>query len=414
MTDHKPEQNDTSPSPTPEGDRRRAQPVLVVRYSEIGLKGGNRRLFEKALAANLKHALKPIDHGPVERPRGRIIVRGPSDPEEAALKAAEVFGVASVSPGLSVAPIPEVISRVAHDLVREALARRVGRDTVTFRVTSRRTDKTFPHSSMEYSSLLGGELLLAFPRLAVDLRTPDLTVGVEVRADEALVFCRRFDGPGGIPIGTMGKVVSLLSGGIDSPVASWLAMKRGARVLFITFNSYPFTSEASQKKTESLVQRLAHFQRGAPLFVVPFTDIQVAIKKACPEQLRTILYRRMMFRLAGRLAGSEGALALVTGESLGQVASQTLENIGVIAEPAGFPVLRPLICFDKTEAITLARRIGTYDISIQPFPDSCTVFQPRKPKIRATLEETERAEEALDVDALLSEAFDGVEKKIFY
>jgi thiamine biosynthesis protein ThiI len=266
---------------------------------------------------------------------------------------------------------------------------------------------------MEFSASLGAALIREFPRLKVDLHTPRLTLGVEVRREEALVYARRLKGPGGIPVGTMGSAVVLLSGGIDSPVAAWLTMKRGTRALFMTFHSYPFLSEASLGKVEELVKRLARFQNGAALFVTPFADIQVAVKKDCPEPLRTVLYRRMMVRLACRLARREGALALVTGESVGQVASQTLENIRAIGAVAEFPVLRPLIGFDKTESIDLARRIGTYDISIQPYPDCCTVFQPRHPRIRSTLAEVEEAEEALAVDALVDEAFAGVEQRIF-
>jgi len=387
--------------------------ALVVRYSEIGLKGGNRREFEKALAANLKHALRGLDHGPVERPRGRIVVRSPADPDRCAAAAAEVFGVASVSPAVSCAPEAGAIERTARMLAEQALDRIPGDGAVPFRVESRRSDKSFRPTSMELSAHLGGVLLEGFPRLVVDLHGPRITLGVEVRREEALLFIRSLEGPGGLPVGTMGNAVALLSGGIDSPVASWLTMKRGTRVIFMTFHSYPFISEASLDKVKNLVRRLAHFQHGAVLYVTPFTDIQVAIKRECPEPLRTVLYRRMMMRLASRLARSEGALALVTGESVGQVASQTLENINAIGAAADYPILRPLIAFDKTESIDLARRIDTYDISILPFPDCCTVFQPRHPRIKSTLAEVEEAEKALAVDALLDEAFAGLERKTF-
>ncbi len=389
------------------------EPVIVIRYSEIGLKGRNRPEFEKALVSNVKHALRGQQHGPVERPHGRLVVRDPADPARAAAAIAQVFGVASVSPGISVDADLETIFRHAPRLIEEALALFAGNDEVPFRVTCQRSHKAFEHTSMDVASRLGAELLQSFGRLKVDLNNPSLTFGVEIRRSEALLFSRRIEGPGGMPVGCLGSAVTLLSGGIDSPVAAWLAMKRGARMLFINYHSYPFISARSLTKVEELVQCLARFQRGAALFVAPFADIQVAIKKACPEPLRTVLYRRMMVRLANRLATREGALALVTGESLGQVASQTLENIRCIGAVADYPVLSPLISYDKTEIIALARRIGTYDISIQPHPDCCTVFQPRKPKIAASIDEVERAETALDVESLVSAAFDGLEKKVF-
>jgi len=389
-------------------------PVLVVRYAEVGLKGGNRALFEKALVSNLKRALKGFDHGPVERPRGRIIVRSPAEPERVAAAAAKVFGIISVSPGVTTAPDVSSITTAARALFGSDLDGLPRGMTRTFRVQSRRSDKRFPMTSMELSAHLGGILLESFKGLSVDLHAPQMTLGVEVRDTEALLFCRSLAGPGGIPVGTMGRAVVLLSGGIDSPVAAWLTMKRGARAVFIAYHSYPFLSPASLDKVEALVKRLARYQHGADLFVIPFAETQVAIKQACPEPLRTVLYRRMMFRLANMLAAREGALALVTGESLGQVASQTLENIRCIGEVAELPVLRPLICYDKTESIDLARRIGTYEISIQPYPDCCTLFQPRKPRIKASLEEVQRAEADLDVDGLVAAAFDGVERKSFF
>ena len=389
------------------------KPVIVIRYSEIGLKGRNRPDFEKALVANVKHALRGQQHGPVEHPHGRLVVRDPADPPKAAAATAEVFGVASVSPGVSVAADLDTISRQAPHLVEDALAQCTGEGDVPFRVTCQRSDKSFCHNSMEVASRLGAELLGSFQRLKVDLKNPRITLGVEIRRDEALLFSRRIEGPGGMPVGSLGNAVTLLSGGIDSPVAAWLAMKRGARMLFINYHSYPFISGASLTKVEGLVQRLAHFQRGAALFVAPFADIQVAIKQACPEPLRTVLYRRMMVRLANRLAARAGAHARVTGASHGPLASQPLENIRCIGAVADYPVLSPLISFDKTEIIALARKIGTYDISIQPFPDCCTVFQPRNPRIAASLEEVEAAERALDVESLVTAAFDGLEKKVF-
>ncbi len=384
-------------------------PVLIVRYSEIGLKGGNRSFFEKALVANLKHALRKEGHGPVERPHGRIIVRRPDDPEKAAAAAAEVFGVSSVSAGKSTGIDLDEITGAALVLIGEALDRISGSDRVPFRVESRRSDKSFPLNSMELSARIGASCLEAHNRLKVDLNEPAVTLGVEIRKDEAIVYSHRIEGPGGLPVGTAGKAVVLLSGGIDSPVAAWMTMKRGTRVVCINYHSYPFLPEESRIKVERIAKELSRFQRGLAVFFAPFADIQVAIKKECPEPLRTVLYRRMMLRLAERLALREGALAVVTGESLGQVASQTLENIRTIGGATRFPILRPLIGFDKTETIARARLIGTYDISIEPHPDCCTVFQPKKPKIKTTLEEAELAEKALDIDRLVGESFAGLD-----
>ncbi len=388
-------------------------PVVVVRYSEIGLKGGNRRDFEKLLVRNLKHVLKDLPHGPVERPRGRVVVRDPGDPAALARAAASVFGVASVSPALSTEQTIDEIVDASRVVLGDFMAENPGDSLLPFRVSGRRSEKRFPLNSMELERLLGGKMLPLFPRLKVDLSRPEVVLGVEVREKEALVFCRQIEGPGGLPVGSQGTAVALLSGGIDSPVAAWMTMKRGTRVIFMNYHSYPFISEASRTKVEKIARSLGRFQRGTLLVIAPFAPIQVAIKKECPEQLRTILYRRMMIRLAERLAEREGALALVTGESLGQVASQTLENIRAIGEAAALPLLRPLIGFDKSETIDLARRIGTYDISIEPYPDCCTVFQPRKPKIKATLEEVERAEEALDIEGLVDESFSSLDEERF-
>jgi thiamine biosynthesis protein ThiI len=379
---------------------------IVVRYGEIGIKGGNRSDFEKALAGNVKHALSGFERGPVERPRGRVVVRDIEKPRKALEVVTRLPGVISASVAKRTRPEMEALIETAFALMKD----RVGEEETTFKVDTVRSDKRFPMKSMEVSARLGGEMIQRLPQLKARMTDPEVLLRVEIRAGEALLSAHHAPGPGGLPVGSTGKVVVLLSGGIDSPVAAYLSMKRGARCVFLNFHSYPFIPEASLDKIQALVRALGAYQGRSLLCVVPFTEIQVAIKKACPEELRTLLYRRMMMRLADRTAEETGALAVVTGECLGQVASQTLENIRCIGSASSLPVLRPLIGFDKTETVALAERIGTYPISIRPEPDCCTVFQPRKPRIRGRLEEMARAEEKLDVDALVEEAFARIDR----
>jgi thiamine biosynthesis protein ThiI len=248
-------------------------------------------------------------------------------------------------------------------------------------------------------------------RLLVDLSRPELELEVDLRPHAAYVFATRLPGPGGLPVGTLGKGVCLLSGGIDSPVAAWMCMKRGCAVVFVSFHSFPYIGEASRRKIEHLVERLARFQPRSRLYSVPFTDVQTAIRDTAPEGYRTVLYRRQMQRIAARIARREKAGCLITGESLGQVASQTMENLTCIGAASDLPVLRPLIGFDKQETIDLARRIGTYDTSIVPEPDCCTVFMPKRPVIRGRIDRCEEAEAALPLDELLTAAVEGAERK---
>ncbi|MHC4944103.1 MAG: tRNA uracil 4-sulfurtransferase ThiI [Planctomycetota bacterium] len=382
---------------------------ILIRYGEIGLKGKNRPEFEKCLATNLKQALRSLEHGPVERPHGRIVVRDVARPITAHRIATRIPGVMSASVALRTDKEMESLFQGAVRLLEEALDTRPGEDRILFKVETTRSSKKFPLNSMELSAQLGGRLIERFPRLKARMKDPDLLLLVEVRAEEVLLSTLHGKGPGGLPVGSTGKVMVLLSGGIDSPVAAYMAMKRGARAYYINFHSYPFIPEASLDKTKALVKALSRFQGPSMLYVAPFSEIQVNVKKACPEELRTILYRRMMMRLAEKTALQEGALAIVTGESLGQVASQTLENIGCIGSATSLPVLRPLIGMDKTESVALAEVIGTYPISILPQPDCCTVFQPRRPKIRARLDDVEAAEALLDVEGLVEESFAGIE-----
>lgn len=383
--------------------------LALVRYGELALKGRNRGQFEQTLVRNIKRALAPLTEVRVERLRGRLVVFPERRKEQALRRLAEVFGIKSVSPAWSTAPEPEAIAALARAVLADALADLPAGARPTFRVQSKRADKTFPLTSVELDRFVAERILTEDSPVRIELDDPELVLGIDVRPERAYVYSRRIAGPGGLPVGTLGRVLCLLSGGIDSPVAAWLAMKRGCEVSFVSFHSYPFLGEASKRKVADLAQRLARFQPRTRLFVVPFTEVQIAVRDTAPEAYRTVLYRRMMQRIATHLAARDRCGALVTGECLGQVASQTLENLSRIQEASGLPVLRPLIAFDKEETIALARRIGTFDISARPEPDCCTVFQPRHPVIRSRAADCARAEAALDLAALVARALEGVE-----
>ncbi|MFH0945699.1 MAG: tRNA uracil 4-sulfurtransferase ThiI [Planctomycetota bacterium] len=385
--------------------------LVLVRYGEIGLKGGNRRDFELCLKRTLGSALKSHSHGAILRPHGRILIREAQDSYAVAERAARVFGVKSASPTVAAPLDLDVICETAVNVVREELLSR-GQPTgkgLTMKVESRRTDKRFPLRSPELNVKVADAVLEQFPDFRVKLRAPDLTLGVEIRDNEALLYAASLAGPGGLPLGSLGDGVALFSGGIDSPVAAWLAMKRGLRVTLLHFHAAPFVGDASKEKAIDLARALSRWAGKIRLFILPFADIQVAIKKGSPAAYRTLLYRRVMNRLAARLAEEVSALAYVTGESLGQVASQTAENLAVTADTADRLVIRPLITFDKEETIALARRIGTFDISSRPHPDCCTLFTPERPKIRGSAEEARELEEAIEFGTLLEEAWEARE-----
>ncbi len=384
--------------------------LIVARYGEIWLKGKNRHEFERKLLDNVRAALRPFSGVEVRRDYGQLVVHASRRPAAVAQRLEDVFGIASLSPARGVEPRAEAIASAAAQALDEALANRPDDGPIPFRVEVRRSDKTFPMTSMELEIFVAERVMPPHAsRLKVDLTRPELTLGVNVRLDRAYVFAERRPGAGGLPVGTIGRAVCLLSGGIDSPVAAWMAMKRGCSVAFLSFHSYPYIGESSKRKLTNLVRALARYQPRNRLYFAPFTAVQEAIRDTAPEPYRTVLYRRMMQRIATRVARREKAGVLVTGESLGQVASQTMENLTCIGAASGLPVLRPLICFDKTETIERARAIGTYDVSIQPEPDCCTVFQPARPVIRGSLERCEEAEARLDVEALVEDAVAGLE-----
>ena len=387
-----------------------APEALLVRYAEIALKKGNRPVFERALARNLKEAAANVSPVRVERTFGRVTVFPERRASQVAERLARVPGVKTVSPvwGADSAD-PEDIARVAKLLLDDVLAEHPGPFPVTFRIRARRSVKRFPMSSGELEHYLGPRNLPGPEQIKVDLEGAQLTLGVEVRADRTWLFLKTLAGPGGLPVGTLGRGLVLLSGGIDSPVAAFLAMKRGLRVGYVSFHSAPYIGEGFVKKVQDLAHQLGQFQAKAMLFVVPFAEVQTAVRDHAPEPYRTVLYRRFMQRIADHLAGEHGYQALVTGEALGQVASQTLENMECIGAVTDRMVLRPLLTYDKEEAVALARRIGTFALSNVPEPDCCTVFQPSRPVIKGTLSECAAAERDLDVEGLVVRATRGTE-----
>lgn len=388
-----------------------AHSILLVRYGEIGLKGGNRPAFERALCANLEAALGPLPGLKTQRLRGRILIHADVPLEDHVARAAQVFGVVSLSPVASCHLDLELILQTATEQLTRTLQEDFpGQDRIPFRITVNRSNKAFPFKSMEIVQALAERLIPKFPALHVDLKHADLDLEIDIREEQALVFARRFPGPGGLPVGTLGRGMTLLSGGIDSPVAAWMAMKRGLRMEFVSFYSFPHVGPQTREKILRLAGKLAEWQPRTFLHVVPFAPYQEAIRDKCPASYRTVLYRRAMTRIASRLSKRRKCKALITGESLGQVASQTMQNIAAIEEASSLPILRPLIGMDKIEAIALGRRIGTYDLSNLPAPDCCTVFQPESPVLFATLEEVHAAEAALDLDQLTMDAVRGTEQ----
>jgi len=377
--------------------------AIVVRYGEVFLKGENRGFFLSKLEQNLRRAVAPCG-GRVERLHTRYLVRA-DDPAGALLSASRVFGVTSVSPAILCEPDLTAIGDAAVACARETADRR---GNVSFKIETRRSDKRFPFPSLEISRLVGGRVFTEVG-LPVDVHQPALTIGIEVGREATFVYGDTVAGPGGLPVTTAGPVLLLLSGGIDSPVAGWLMQKRGCEVSAIYFHSFPYTGDRTKEKVKDLARLLAGWQGRLRLRVVHFTDIQKALREAGPAELAVVLYRRMMMRIASHAARLDGALALVTGENLGQVASQTLENIATIEEAAALPVLRPLLTYDKSETTALARRIGTFEVSALPYEDCCSLFVPEHPELRARVEVAAAIEARLPIAQWAREAAEASE-----
>ncbi|MBO8140988.1 MAG: tRNA 4-thiouridine(8) synthase ThiI [Firmicutes bacterium] len=384
--------------------------LVLVRYGEIGLKGQNRRLFEEQLARNIHEALGPQLPNRVRRAYGRLFVELEREEDVGAAlnRLRQVFGVVGASPALKVPLDIEAIKDAALRLVRDKAAS----GPLTFRVDARRPNKSFPLTSQQINETVGTHLLRNMPNLQVQLKGSQLVVAIEVREHAAYVYSDQVPGPGGLPVGASSRALLLLSGGIDSPVAGWMALKRGIRLEAVHFHSPPFTSERSLAKVEDLSKVLARWGGVVRLHVVHFTEIQTELRRRCPHDLMITLMRRFMLRIAESLARQVGALALVTGESVGQVASQTLESMASINAVTCMPILRPLVGFDKQEIVARAQEIGTYPISIRPYEDCCTLFVPEHPATRPTIAEAEEAERALDVQGLVERALAGIQTRV--
>jgi tRNA uracil 4-sulfurtransferase len=387
--------------------------VLLCRYGELFLKSGNRKRFQSMLVSNVQAALSGVSGAKVEAPHGRILVHVPeAATEDAAQRVGRVFGLVSLSVARVVVPELDAIGAAAIAAARvgvERLPRPPGAGLPSFRIDARRTDKSFPVPSMELARDIGSRVNVALG-LPVDLHAAELHVGVEITSRGAFVYEATRAAPGGLPVGVSGRGLLLLSGGIDSPVAGWLAAKRGLALDAIYFHSPPFIGEKAKDKVLSLARILARWGALRSVTVVGFTEIQKKLRDAGAHDLSVVLYRRMMMRIADVVADGIGASALVTGENLGQVASQTVENMTAIQAVCRRVVLRPLTTYDKVETTDLARRIGTFETSILPFDDCCSLFVPRHPATKARAQDAERIEEALDVGAEVAAAVASAER----
>ena len=381
--------------------------ILLLKLGEVVLKGLNRRSFEDKLVSNVRRRMKHCGSFQVYIRQSTIYVE-PQTEEcdmEAAYKAArQIFGIVTVARAVPCDKTMDAIVETAKTYLADEFAK-----AKTFKVESRRADKQFPMNSIQISQYVGGELAQFFHKKA-EMHTPDLTVYVEIREKHAYVHAPSVPGAGGLPIGMGGRAVSLLSGGLDSPVSSYMIARRGVELEMVHFVSPPYTSQQALDKVLELARLLTVYCGRTIVHVIPFTEIQEEIRRKCPEELFTVLMRRFMMRIAEAVAQRCGAGAIVTGECLGQVASQTMDAMMVTGSVVDLPILRPCVGMDKEEIVQIARKIGTFETSILPYEDCCTVFTPKHPKTKPTLAQVEQAEAGLDVEALISRALEQTEK----
>lgn len=374
--------------------------TILLRYGELALKGKNKAAFEDQLVQNIRHKLERFSGVSVFKSQGRIYVESQESlVDEIIEELGTVFGLVAFSPAIRVNSSIEEIEQATLAYIQEQLP-----DIRTFKVICKRADKRFPIRSQEMNRRLGGLILDQIKDLRVDVHQPDLPLHVEIRGKYTYIYGKDYAGPGGLPVGVSGRVMLLLSGGIDSPVAGYLALKRGVELHAVHFHSYPFTSERAKQKVIDLAQILTKYGGTIHLYVVPFTEIQTEINKHCYESYSITIMRRMMLRIAQELAKKNKALALVTGESLGQVASQTLESMNAINEVVQIPVLRPLVGMDKHEIVNISKKIGTYETSILPYEDCCTIFLPKAPKTKPDKDVASRQEARFDYEKLIEKA----------
>ena len=383
--------------------------ILLIKNGELALKGLKRRTFENILRKNLRMRLAPAGDFRLRKAQSTIYIE-PENPvadlDEACDRVSRVFGISAFSRAQVVEKDLEAIRQAAAAYLRPSLEA-----VNTFKVEARRSDKSFPLTSPEICGEVGGYLLEQYPHLTVDVHRPELVIWVEIRDFGAYIHGAQLPGAGGMPVGTGGRAALLISGGIDSPVAAYMMAKRGIELTAVHFASPPYTSERAEQKVISLLEQVGTYAGRMELQIVPFTHIQEEIRRLCPEELFTLIMRRFMMRIAAAVAKSADCGALITGESVGQVASQTIPAIACTDAVADLPVFRPLVGMDKEEIIAIARRIGTFEISIQPYEDCCTVFTPRHPRTRPKLAMVEAAEAALDGENLIREALEGIRRR---
>ena len=386
--------------------------IILLKLGEIVLKGLNRRSFEQKLLNNIRRRLEPFGKFKSYCMQSTIYVEAANDDADldGAFEALQkVFGIVNLTRAAACEKTKEAITALAIEYLREDMER-----AKSFKVESKRSDKAFPMTSIQLSQYVGGEMADAYPNVEVDVHNPELTVHIEVRDLAAYVHASPVPGAGGMPVGSNGVAVTMLSGGIDSPASTYMIAKRGVRLIPVHFFSFPYTSQQAKEKVIELGKILTDYCGKMTMEVVPFTHIQEEIRDKCPEEYFTLVMRRFMMRIAERIAKANGASAIVTGENLGQVASQTMEAMASTQAVTDLPVLQPLIGMDKEDIVRIARKIGTFETSILPYEDCCTVFTPKHPKTRPTVAEVAEVESVLDIEALVEEAYKGIERiKLF-
>lgn len=385
--------------------------IILVKYGEMVLKGLNKKSFEDMLTKNIKRRLKNLGQFKITSAQSTTYITPVDeniDLDEVVDRVRKIFGIASLCRACVCEKDFSDITEKSLEYLNEVLS-----NAKTFKVNAKRSDKAFPMKSPEICTELGGILLEKFPNLTVDVKNPEVTVTVEIRDTNAYIHAENLKGAGGLPVGSSGKAMLLLSGGIDSPVAGYMMAKRGVHIAAIHYVSPPYTSERARMKVEQLCDKMTAYCGGIAFYCVPFTELQEAIKDNCPEEYFTVIMRRLMMEIAQRIAVNDNCLALITGESVGQVASQTMSAIVCTDAVCRMPVFRPLIGMDKTEIIDIARKIDTFETSILPYEDCCTVFTPRHPKVRPNLADIEKAQSAFDFEPLIQKTIENTEMKTF-
>ena len=382
--------------------------IILAKYGEMALKGLNKNTFENVLIKNIRRRLKNIGKFSISKAQSTVYIEPENedvDLDEAFTVMRKIFGISSLCRA--------TITEKDYDAIVAETMRYLGDELAyarTFKVEAKRADKRFPMKTPEICRELGGEILEKYPHLKVDVKNPEITVTVEIRDTNAYIHSQKESGAGGLPVGTSGRAMLLLSGGIDSPVAGYMMAKRGIVVSAIHFISPPYTSERAKIKVEQLCEKITDYCGDIDFYCVPFTEIQESIRKDCPEEYFTIIMRRLMMEISQRIAEQDGSMALITGESVGQVASQTLDAIVCTDAVCRMPVFRPAIGMDKTEIVNISRKIDTFEISIQPYEDCCTVFTPKHPKVRPTLEEIETAQNKVNFEEMVTKSIEDTQK----